>query len=44
MEERINVHRWTQMPRGGRFPALEEPHLLLEYIRANFRALCEATR
>ena len=44
MEERFNLQRWTEMPRGGHFPALEEPHLLLEDIRAFFRPLCETTR
>jgi pimeloyl-ACP methyl ester carboxylesterase len=34
-----NVVRWTEMPRGGHFPALEEPELLSDDIRAFFRAL-----
>ena len=34
-----NVRRWTDMPRGGHFPALEEPELLVEDIRAFFREL-----
>ncbi len=32
-----NVRRWTDMPRGGHFPALEEPELLVEDLRAFFR-------
>lgn len=36
--ERIfNVKRWTEMPRGGHFAALEEPELLAEDLRAFFR-------
>jgi pimeloyl-ACP methyl ester carboxylesterase len=34
-----NIHRWTDMPRGGHFPALEEPDLLMQDIRAFFRGL-----
>ena len=34
-----DVRRWTEMPRGGHFPALEEPELLAEDIRAFFRPL-----
>ena len=30
--------RWTEMPRGGHFAALEEPELLAEDIRAWFRS------
>jgi len=33
------VQRWTPMPRGGHFAALEEPDLLAEEIRAFFRPL-----
>ncbi len=32
-----NIHQWTEMPRGGHFPAYEEPGLLVEDIRAFFR-------
>jgi pimeloyl-ACP methyl ester carboxylesterase len=40
LAERVyNLHRWTEMPRGGHFPALEEPELLAEDIRAFFRPL-----
>jgi microsomal epoxide hydrolase len=38
-EARYNVVRWTMMPRGGHFAALEEPELLLEDVRAFFRDL-----
>ncbi len=37
-----NVQRWTQMPIGGHFPALEEPELLVEDISAFFRPLRES--
>jgi pimeloyl-ACP methyl ester carboxylesterase len=38
-ESRYNVVRWTMMPRGGHFAALEEPELLVDDIRAFFREL-----
>ena len=38
-ERSYNLLRWTQMPQGGHFAALEEPDLLLEDIRAFFRPL-----
>jgi epoxide hydrolase len=38
-EARYNVVRWTRMPRGGHFAALEEPALLVEDLRAFFREL-----
>jgi pimeloyl-ACP methyl ester carboxylesterase len=34
-----NVVRWTQMPRGGHFPAAEEPELLATELREFFRPL-----
>ncbi len=38
--ERVyNIKRWTEMPRGGHFAALEEPDLLIEDIRAFARGL-----
>ena len=37
-ERFFNVQRWTEMPRGGHFAAMEEPELLTEDIRAWFRA------
>lgn len=40
MAERFfNVQRFTEMPKGGHFAALEEPDLLTEDIRAFFRDL-----
>jgi len=38
------VQRWTEMPRGGHFAAMEEPELLVEDIRAFFRPLRVAAR
>ena len=38
-EARYNIVRWTLMPRGGHFAALEEPELLVDDIRAFFRGL-----
>jgi pimeloyl-ACP methyl ester carboxylesterase len=38
-ERFFNVQRWTELPRGGHFGALEEPGLLAEDIRAFFRPL-----
>jgi pimeloyl-ACP methyl ester carboxylesterase len=35
-EARYNIARWTEMPRGGHFAALEEPELLVEDVRAFF--------
>jgi microsomal epoxide hydrolase len=38
--ERVyNVTRWTEMPRGGHFAAMEEPELLLADIRAFARSI-----
>jgi pimeloyl-ACP methyl ester carboxylesterase len=39
VEAQHNLARWTEMPRGGHFAALEEPDLLVGDIRAFFRAL-----
>lgn len=39
VERVFNVQRWTPMPRGGHFAALEQPELLVEDIRAFFRPL-----
>jgi pimeloyl-ACP methyl ester carboxylesterase len=36
-ERSYNIQRWTEMPSGGHFPALEEPRLLVEDLRAFFR-------
>lgn len=38
-ERNYNVVRWTEMPRGGHFPAAEEPELLSNDIRVFFRSL-----
>jgi microsomal epoxide hydrolase len=40
----FNVQRWTEMPRGGHFAALEEPELLVEDIRRFFRPLRKEPR
>jgi microsomal epoxide hydrolase len=40
-EEVFNIQRWTVMPRGGHFAAMEEPKLLAEDIRAFFSGLKE---
>lgn len=39
VERVFNVQSWTTMPRGGHFAALEQPHLLVEDVRAFFRPL-----
>ena len=36
-ERCYNIQRWTGMAKGGHFPALEEPVMLAEDIRAFFR-------
>ena len=36
-ERFYNVQRWTEMPHGGHFAALEEPDLLAADIRSFFR-------
>jgi microsomal epoxide hydrolase len=36
VESRFNIQRWTEMPRGGHFAALEQPDLLVEDVRAFF--------
>jgi hypothetical protein len=38
-ERSLRVQRWTHLPRGGHFAALEEPELLAEEIPAFFRPL-----
>ncbi|GHO78269.1 multidrug MFS transporter [Ktedonobacter sp. SOSP1-85] len=38
-ERTLRIERWTEMPRGGHFPALEEPELLVEDLRAFYRSL-----
>jgi pimeloyl-ACP methyl ester carboxylesterase len=38
-ERFYNIQRWTEMPIGGHFAALEQPQALVEDIRAFFRPL-----
>ena len=38
-ERCYNIQRWTEMPRGGHFAALEQPELLAQDIREFFRTL-----
>ncbi|WP_261333614.1 alpha/beta fold hydrolase [Rhizobium leguminosarum] len=37
VERVYDVRRWTEMPKGGHFAAMERPELLAEDIRAYFR-------
>jgi pimeloyl-ACP methyl ester carboxylesterase len=37
-ESYYNLKRWTPMPQGGHFAPMEEPALLVDDIRASFRA------
>jgi pimeloyl-ACP methyl ester carboxylesterase len=39
VEAQYNVTRWTEMPRGGHFAAMEEPDLLVNDMREFFRTL-----
>ena len=39
VERVYNVARWTEMPRGGHFAAMEQPDLLVDDIRAFARTL-----
>jgi pimeloyl-ACP methyl ester carboxylesterase len=34
-----NIVQWTEFERGGHFPAMEEPELLVADIRAFFRKI-----
>jgi microsomal epoxide hydrolase len=36
-ERFFDVRRWSEMPRGGHFAALEQPELLVRDIREFFR-------
>jgi pimeloyl-ACP methyl ester carboxylesterase len=36
VERRYNVTRWTDMPRGGHFAAMEQPELFADDVRAFF--------
>jgi pimeloyl-ACP methyl ester carboxylesterase len=38
-ERGFNIARWTTMPRGGHFAAMEQPALLAEDLREFFRTL-----
>ncbi len=38
-ERTYNITRWTAMPAGGHFAAMEEPAALVEDVRAFFRPL-----
>ena len=38
-ERGLNVVRWTEMPQGGHFAAMEQPDLLAEDLREFFRGL-----
>ena len=35
-EQHYAIERWTEMPRGGHFAALEAPELLVDDVRAFF--------
>ena len=39
VERMYNIQRWTEMPRGGHFAAMEAPEMLIEDIRAFARGL-----
>jgi pimeloyl-ACP methyl ester carboxylesterase len=34
-----NIRRWTVMPKGGHFAAMEQPELLANDVRAFYRSL-----
>jgi microsomal epoxide hydrolase len=34
-----NIRRWTVMPKGGHFAAMEQPRALAEDVRAFYRPL-----
>ncbi len=40
VEQRYHVTRWTDMPRGGHFAAMEEPELFVADVQAFFRTVC----
>jgi pimeloyl-ACP methyl ester carboxylesterase len=40
-ERNVNLKRWTKMPRGGHFAALEEPELYVNDLREFFREFRE---
>lgn len=39
LEARYNITRWTVMPKGGHFAALEQPQLLVDDMREFFRTV-----
>jgi len=39
VEQRYHVTRWTEMPRGGHFAAMEEPELFADDVTAFFRTI-----
>jgi len=43
-EQRYNLTRWTDMPRGGHFAAYEQPALLTDDVRAFFSACADPLR
>lgn len=43
-ERTYEIHHWSDLPKGGHFPALEQPEVLVEEIRAFFRPLREKSR
>jgi microsomal epoxide hydrolase len=34
VERAYNITRWNELPTGGHFAAMEEPHLFVEDLRA----------
>jgi pimeloyl-ACP methyl ester carboxylesterase len=38
-EKSYNIQRWTTIPKGGHFAALEQPEALVSEIREFFRPL-----
>lgn len=41
IEKGFNIQRWTEMPSGGHFAAMEQPELLATDIRSFFRQIIE---
>ena len=39
VERQYNVTHWAVMPRGGHFPAMEQPALFVEDLRSFFRTV-----
>lgn len=40
VERQYNVTRWSVLPRGGHFAAMEQPELFVDDLRAFFRTVC----